>query len=157
MPKKEVCKIEIHRAEGLTEECAPVTLEIGRAPTGRFSGYGTQGDSLSLWVTAQLILGEMGQTAPTAEEGGYDKTDFTITWEDGETYKGRFDLIRGGINDGGDTLWEQVAHFLGSLAGTRRPSWMSDEQWDKAQRLCREDQRNEALKFLEEYQIGPQK
>ena len=29
-------------------------------------------------------------TAP--KEMGYDKVDFLVTWEDGETYEGRFDM-----------------------------------------------------------------
>ena len=154
--KVQACKIELHRAEGLVEECVPVTIQIGDRPSlPRFAGHGVVKDPQHLWLVAQLILGELGLTAPTSEEGGYDKTDFTVTWEDGETYKGRFDLQRGGVNDDGDCLWEQVGQFLGFLAGTYRPGWMDDEQWQTFQRESSLERRESARQFLAEYQIGP--
>lgn len=47
----------------------------------------------AVWVQANAVLREWKWTAPHSSEG-YDKVDFTVTWPDGETYEGRFDMTR---------------------------------------------------------------
>lgn len=63
-------EIVLKRAEGNIEECITVKVESFEA--------------------SDIILNYMARTAPIS--GGYDKTDFLVTFNDGETYKGRFDL-----------------------------------------------------------------
>ena len=63
--------ITIERAEGLSSECGqPVTV-------GSFA-------------EADAVLHAWSETAPS--RGGYDKCDFSISWADGGTYSGRYDL-----------------------------------------------------------------
>ena len=71
----EITKITLHRAEGLTAECIEVSVV---PPT---------------LENADAILRKWARTAP--EQGyGYHKTDVFIEWEDGFSYRGRYDLQR---------------------------------------------------------------
>lgn len=64
--------IRLERWEGLVDECGqPVTV-------GSFA-------------EADRVLLAWSETAP--EHGGYNKCGFLITWPDGDTYEGRFDLV----------------------------------------------------------------
>ena len=67
-----VKSILIHRAEGYSHECRPRTV-----------------DTLE---QASSALASMAYTAPS--DGSYHKTDFTITFANGNTYSGRIDLTR---------------------------------------------------------------
>lgn len=71
MTKHTVTSIKIERVEGYNKDCFTVlanTLE-----------------------QAEQAIKLMSLSAPGAGEG-YDKTDFTIKWDDGSTYQGRIDL-----------------------------------------------------------------
>jgi len=61
---------------------------------------------------------------------GYYKTDFTITFEDGEEYKGRYDI-------GSDypTLSDHVINFCQIYGGIKKPSRMTDSQWEKFKKV----------------------
>src|SRR5262252_3966568 len=63
--------ITITRAEGPTAECGTSTA--------------------TTWPHANAILFRWSRTAP--ENGGYDKCDFHIVFEDGTEYDGRYDLV----------------------------------------------------------------
>lgn len=71
--------IRLHRAEGPTPLPEPI---IVTAP--------------DVWVKAREVLFLWARTAPGCPGDrlalGVDKTDFTVTWEDGETYDGTFGL-----------------------------------------------------------------
>lgn len=96
LAKIPVTKIELYRAEGPTKECGPA---------GPFNTWEEADRRLAIWAT----------TAP--ENGGYDKVDFTITFADGETYKGRYDLQRHG-EDGerGFSIAKHVKSHVAFLA-----------------------------------------
>lgn len=49
------------------------------------------------WAKASAALRSWAITAP--EDGSYHKTDFTVTFEDGGTYEGRYDLARDSDGD----------------------------------------------------------
>lgn len=72
--------IKLHRAEGPTPLPDPVTV--------------TGPDDV--WAKAREVLFLWSRTAPGCPGDrlalGVDKTDFTVTWEDGETYDGTFGL-----------------------------------------------------------------
>jgi hypothetical protein len=91
-------KIELYRAEG---------------PVDRLRKAGPFTD----WALADGQLSRWAHTAP--EPGnGYHKVDFKITWVDGETYEGRYDMNRWGEDserDGHD-LARHVRQFLTYLA-----------------------------------------
>ncbi len=63
--------IIIERVEGYSKDCFTVTA--------------------TTFEQAEQAIKLMTLSAPKSDEG-YDKTDFTITWSDDSTYKGRIDL-----------------------------------------------------------------
>ena len=73
--KKQPVSIWLSRAEGWHDECSSITLS----------------NSPELWQRANLVLMAWSYTAP--RDGSYHKCDFKVTYEDGETYEGRFDLV----------------------------------------------------------------
>lgn len=132
MDKIHVKSITITRAEGTIEE-------VDRPKT------------ISSFEEADRVLREWSETAP--KELGYDKCDFTITYEDGETYKGRYDLKHWATEY--PNLGKHVREFLTFHAGKRKPAWMTEEQYESflqqphVQRVKLESER-----FLESYQIS---
>lgn len=94
--KQQPKTIWLNRAEGPIEECGAITL------TGR-----------NLWKRANLILQTWSETAP--QDGCYDKCDFTITYEDGETYTGRYDLKHWSVEI--PNLAQHVSDFVTFHAG----------------------------------------
>ena len=94
--------------------------------------------------------GSMG--APDPETGCYSKCDFVVTFEDGDTYTGRYDLQSNGLASG-LTIGQQMKNFVGLIAGTFRPAWCSDEDWE---RICErhKDDKAEALEWLETYEVA---
>jgi len=71
--------ITLQRAEGT----------IGRDDFGPKTVTAKEGGNV--WEQADRLLFDWSQTAPRG--GGYDKVDFTVNYEDGETYSGRYDLV----------------------------------------------------------------
>ena len=63
--------ITITRAEGSADECG-------------------KPETVASFADADAVLMRWSETAPAT--GGYDKCDFSITWPDGGTYRGRYDL-----------------------------------------------------------------
>lgn len=115
-------KIELGRAEGPSKECYAVTVRT--------------------FAEAQKQLKKWGRSAPRPREaggtGGYDKTDFKVTFADGDTYDGRYDLIYGGTDDSGDDLFGHIKSHLLFLANERRPVWTlaredGERYWAKMQ------------------------
>ena len=102
---------------------------------------------------AQVQAFRWARTAPPPGKG-YDKCDFQLVFEDGNTYDGRYDLQRTGYNSDGQTIGQQAVSHLTYLAGQRRPYHFSDEHWAYC---CKELQETgitkEARKFLEAYEI----
>jgi hypothetical protein len=134
---QKVAKVELNRVEGPVAQCRAVTF--------------TGPDAMT---KAQTYLGAWSDTAPAKGEG-YDKVDFTVTWTDGETYKGRYDLVSTGLNDDDETLRVQMWLFLRFIAGlTTRPAWMTDAQWAQSRRRYQENgSEQEAKKFLETHEV----
>lgn len=80
------------------------------------------------WIEANTILRQNARTAPKG--GAYDKHDFTVTFDDGETYQGRYDLHFEGPYD----LAGHVRDMIGYLAGTwtgYREGFDNDRQRDE--------------------------
>lgn len=66
------------------------------------------------FVQANLTLAE--HAARRGERGGYSKTGFRITWQDGKTYEGRLDLCADHIGSTG-ILTDHVRRYMGIHAG----------------------------------------
>jgi len=100
---------------------------------------------------AQKHLAAISVNSPKPDEGGYDKTDFEITWEGDldDSYSGRIDLKYGGLGDG-ETLREHVKSFLLFSAGEKKPDHMTQAQYD---RYVTEAMRAEAREYLDTHEI----
>lgn len=131
--KKKLVKIIFKRAEGPIAECVK--------------------KEFTSLADAQVQAFRWARTAPPPGKG-YDKCDFTLVFEDGHTYDGRYDLQNTGYNSSKETISEQARYFLSYLAGLRRPGHFTDEQWA----ACRKEHEEtgvaeEAREFLESYEI----
>ena len=133
--KIQTIKITIKRVEGPVALC--------NRPT-EFTGA-------DCWEQANEWLLTMSPTFPAS--GGYDKHDFTIEWADGETYFGRLDCKAETCKEPDLDVAQHVRDAVEFIAGTYRPAWMNDKQWDAC---CERNelQHDEALSFLATYQIG---
>lgn len=85
-----------------------------------------------LWEDASHHLA----LVPPPLDGSYYKTDFVITYENGETYTGRYD-----IGSDQPTLGEHMRYFLGAMTFL----YEVDERWDDA---------NEIKDFRNTFEIG---
>lgn len=128
--KIQAVKFELYRAEGPSAQCGPA-------------------QPVTTWTDADDILRNWARTAP--DEGqGYDKCDFTVTWSDGETYTGRYDLRRHDMGFS-NLLARHIRQYIEFLAGTHRPEWMTAEQYEQA---LQGTDRQACADFLAKYEIG---
>lgn len=93
---------------------------------------------VSSWSEADTALARESWTAP--KSGGYDKTDFTITFENGHTYSGRYDLKHMSVEF--PNLQAHVRDFVRFSAGIDCPEHMTEESW------------REYLRAVEQYSPG---
>lgn len=107
--------VSITRAEGPSHLCGkelvcrsemrPPMLPSDNGKPWRCSALIVAGGHLFHW----------GSNAPT-QGNGYDKCDFNVEWTNGLQYGGRFDLQRGGTDDGenfGDSLRGRLRFYSG--------------------------------------------
>lgn len=128
--KVQVVKVWLRRAEGPHALCFERT-------------YGNIAD-------ADRELRRWALTAPA--DGGYDKCDFKLTFADGNTYEGRYDLKRADATYG-DLIGRHVLEFLRFHAGLRRPSHLTEAQYENFLRLEGSAQKAEIMAFLEKYDL----
>jgi hypothetical protein len=104
---------------------------------------------------ADEFLRQWAHTAPK-KGGGYDKTDFKVEWEDGETYQGRYDLQREDATKAA-LLGPHITDWLTFHAGLRYPDHMTREQYENYLKQVDFGEgspaREEAIKFLREYEL----
>jgi len=142
--------VALNRAEGLVSQCgAVVFIEDGQEipvteDKRHFNGakcvYVQPGTLRSAVIQK---MSEWGRTAP--DDGGYDKVDFEVGWENGLVYGGRFDMQYGGT-DGGETFWTSLKGRVEFYALKRRPSHFNDEQWNS---FCERVKEDEGDKYCE--------
>ena len=133
--KSKVSYVALNRAEGPSAECGAVVLYDGDvAPDNYDDKYGHYSGAKFVRVKPGNLAGAVqeqfskwGHTAPEPG-GGYDKCDFKVVWDNGESYEGRFDLQKGG-RDGGEGFWESLRGRVGFYACVRRPSHFDDADW----------------------------
>lgn len=148
--KSAVNYVALNRAEGPSSECFAVVYYTGAvAPV--LEGYfkkaalipvkkGVENEVLSQFT-------KWGYSAP--KEGGYDKCDFLVMWENGESYAGRFDMQEGG-KEGGLNFWASLKSRIEFYALVRRPSHFKDAQWASFSKDQTEDgSAGEAKKMLD--------
>jgi hypothetical protein len=135
--KKRAIEIWVRRAEGRASECIELTLKGG-------DGYA------EVWARADSVLQRWSRTAP--DSGGYDKCDFRILYEDGETYEGRYDLQR----HESVSIATHMLSFLECYSGRKKPGHMKEADY---RRLLAYHEKEGHLasygRFLDEYEVGP--
>ena len=134
MSKIKVKKITLERAEGPSPLDSPRT-----APS---------------FEEADRILREWAHTAP--EGGGYNKIDFEIEWQDGETYKGTYDLKRQD-EARANLIGSHVQEFLSFHSGLWCPAHMTREDCDRyleeMERRPGGPKRMDFVRFLQKYEL----
>lgn len=116
-----VTKIWLNRAEGPSELCRDWTF--------------------ASWHHVDFQLGLNARTAPKG--GAYDKHDFKVTWADGTTYSGRFDL------EGDDPQPSLSGHIRKYL------SWIVNDP--RAMQIFSPKDQEEAAGFLKIYDLQQHK
>jgi len=138
-------QISLWRAEGRSEECYPIIF-VNKDVEGNEVEYEGRWKNATL-VEERLVsdieskvqefLFEWGKTAP--KNGGYDKTDFRVKWDNGFSYAGRFDMEYGGL-DGGQTFVNSLKGRLEYYKDMEYPSGVSysKEEHEENQRAMKE-------------------
>jgi len=121
--------VALNRAEGPSAKCGAVVFYRGsEAPVisdPHFKGATmVPASDIDLRVRRQIF--EWGCSAP--KNGGYDKTDFIVQWDNNQSYSGRFDMEYGGTEDG-ETFWVSLKNRIRFYAGLRRPAHFGDTAW----------------------------
>lgn len=109
--------------------------------------------TVSSFEDANRVLRKWAETAPKG--GGYDKVDFKVTWEDGETYEGRYDLVREDTSKA--SLEKHMREFCSFHGGLWCPPHMKRQAYDEFIERQERDpdmpKRMEFLRFLEKYNL----
>lgn len=125
-----VKEISLTRAEGYVRECVT--------------------EKATSFRQANLILYRWGRTAPPRGHG-YHKCHFVVTYEDGNTYDGRFDLNSGFV----PSLERHMRDHCEASSGRWTPPHRTAEQWASYLRDVLGAEKQEAYaKFLDAFQIG---
>lgn len=132
--KKRATTIELERCEGRITECTTTTV------TGP-----------EVWEKANAVLSRWSRTAPKG--GGYNKCAFVVTYEDGETYSGRYDLVH--FSEERANLERHMREFCETYSGRRKPAHMKVADYERFigfyhdRGTC-----EEYARFLDGYDIG---
>lgn len=114
--KKNIIKVIVEQAEGLTVDLKPFTFEGPNCVD-----------------EAERKLRQIAVTAP--EGGGYYKTDVTLTLKDGTDYQFRFDIMRLGSDDNDVEILPHALNMFECYGGLKVPQRYADkytvEQWLK--------------------------
>lgn len=88
---------------------------------------GTPEFTVDSFKEANANLAHLSMFAPKG--GAYNKCDFTITFEDGEEYTGRYDLKH--YTEELPALDNHVKSFVGISSGLQKPAWMEQNRFDE--------------------------
>jgi len=128
--KETIMNVVIERLEGLHEECITVKVKSLKA--------------------ANKVLKNMAKTAP--EGGGYDKTNFVITFRDGDTYSGRIDLVH--ISQEKPDLVAHIKNHLLVHAGLKKPEHLTSKDYEGYLDMFGKELRDECKEFMASYEIA---
>jgi hypothetical protein len=120
----EIKQVSLWRGEGKADECYPIIFVNSNIKGNSSVSYSRWKKAAAkqivktndILIDVKTHLFEWGKTAP---KRGYDKTDFHVSFDNGFTYEGRFDMEFGGLDDGQD--------FFRSLRG--RMEYYSGSHW----------------------------
>lgn len=133
MDKVKATCIKLHRAEGRREEC--ITVEL----------LNLDG---KVWERANKTLIAWSRTV----QAGYDKCDFTVTYADGETYTGRYDLEP--PEKGPADLAAHMRSFLIWYGGRETNPYCGMEKYKAFLAQQSQEDIDACRAFLDSYEIG---
>ena len=134
--KIKAVSIWLNRAEGPTDECGQVEFS-----------------DVNVWQRADMMLRAWSETAP--QDGRYHKTDFKVTYADGETYTGRLDMKHWSVQvpSVAGHMRSFVTFHAGRVPEAELPAHMKEGRY--AQFLARiKDDVESFANFLDQYEIG---
>jgi len=157
--KSPVRFVSVNRAEGPNAECVAFVYHAGDKPADfddeRSHMAGATFVKCEPGKLAEAVIRRFstwGMTAP--DSGGYDKCDFKVAWENGETYEGRFDMKRGGT-DGDESFWTSLRRRVEFYACARRPAHFKDAHWKHfCEEAEKEGWKKQMEKMLAECEMG---
>lgn len=79
----------------------------------------------STWAAADAKLREWANDAP--KKGGYDKCDFTLTFDDGLTYQGQYDVVHTSVEY--PSISSHVRAVLEFYGGVAKYNDITDAEW----------------------------
>jgi hypothetical protein len=100
-----------------------VWLNRAEGPTKLLTGPRTA----SSLEDADRIIKGWATSAP--KDGGYDKVDFKVTWDDGEIYEGRYDMVY--ADSWKANIGDQIRRFLSFYGGAECPYHMEQDKYEK--------------------------
>ncbi|WP_182004625.1 LPD25 domain-containing protein [Priestia aryabhattai] len=111
------------------------------------SGEIEDGLTVNTFKEADEIISKAAFKAPN--DGCYDKTKFTVTFEDGQTYTGRMDIEY--KHFGNYTLSGHIIDHCTFYTGENKPSHMTDEEYQL--HVDRAEMKESYKFFLDTYQL----
>ena len=102
----------------------------------RFRGAGF---TVKSWSDADSILRQMSENFGPVP-GGYDKTDFRATWEDGTVHQGRYDVHHYAENQehrngSQPSLAQHICDFCEYTSRRWLPPWIAEKYGDDARHM----------------------
>ena len=122
-----------------------VRVLLNRGPINECGKKVFEGDGIEEAVLSAFR--SWGYSSPKKSDGGYDKLDFTVTWEGGEEYSGRFDMQFGGT-DGGESFWASLRRRLDFGSCRCRPPHFKDDHWAHYVKTSEENGRKAACEAI---------
>jgi hypothetical protein len=86
--------------------------------------------------------------------GAYDKTKYTVTWEDGGEYTGRIDLQHTDYDKDSYKIDKAIESYLKFYSGEHCPAWMTEEKYQEALTFSTDEGKKECLEFLATYDFN---
>ncbi len=102
------------------------------------------------WDSFNKLLTIIAADAPTG--GAYHKTGFRITFWDGATYDGRFDVQN--LSREWPDLKDHVRRFVGFHSGLIKPDHLTEADYMDHLRVYGPEARQEFLTLAETYEVG---
>jgi hypothetical protein len=150
--KIEATTIALTRAEGRHEDCVTVTVTSSGVVNAAGRPVGRYVDGANVWRRADAVLAAWSHSAPRTSR--YHKCDFVVTYADGETYQGRYDLVRMCV-DGYPSIERHMLSHCGMSSGRAKPAHLTQAQWDGyLSEIVGVEHQAEYARFLDTYQIG---
>jgi len=121
--------IEVEAVEATQTTPEPTTTIPVQSITFKWSESSLINDNTTVttFADANSLIHSIASNMFRTNEQGYTKTAFVITWEDGRTHEGRIDVTPSFINKH-NPIGEHVRYFLEGLAGLKKPSnWTQEE------------------------------